>query len=162
MLLALRSRRCDKIVIYLSFSLFICHPTCLQYSSGKKTWPHPVGSVSGNYLIKARNYLTSHNKVNGLTTEDVWCPQLPYMTDAHIWFGSHREWVWQSLDNSDSPYTDGGSNQFALGCFTGPTGCQSSQTPDIGPMCYFMVVWHWGLWVRLWVLAETDSLSSNL
>lgn len=44
------------------------------------------------------------------------------MTDAHIWFGWRQGWVWQSLNNADSPYTDG------VG-FTGPTGCQSSRTP---------------------------------
>lgn len=59
------------------------------------------------------------------------------MTDAHIWFG-----VSQSLNNSDSPYTDGGGNQFALGCFTGPTSCQSSQTPvTVGAHELFISCW---------------------
>lgn len=71
-----------------------------------------------------KNYLTSNDQVNGLIIEDAWFPWEPYVTDACVWFRRHREWVWQYLNNTDRPYSFGGSNQFAFGC-TGPAGCQS-------------------------------------
>ena len=72
------------------------------------------------------------------------------MTDAHIWFGWLQEWVWHSLNNTDSPYTDGGGNQFALGCFTGPAGCQSSPSPvTVGVHVLFMSCW-WGVGACGW------------
>lgn len=108
--------------------------------------------------MKDHNYLTSHNKVNGLIIEDAWRSREPYMTDACIWFGWHREWVWQYLNNSDSPYTDGGGNQFALGCF------YRSRWMSVIPasshfwgscVIYFMLLWCMCLWVTLWVITHT-------
>lgn len=66
------------------------------------------------------NYLTSNNKVNGWILEDGWSPQWSRTADALVWFGFRRGWVWQSVNNSDSLYTDETRNQFALRCFYRP------------------------------------------
>lgn len=92
--------------------------------------------------MKDHNYLTSNNKVNGLIIEDAWRSREPYMTDARIWFGWHWVWVWQYLNNSDSPYTDGGGNQFALGCFYRSRWMSviSASSHFWGLMCYLFHV----------------------
>lgn len=56
--------------------------------------------------------------------------------------GTENESDSLSVITVTAPYTDGGGNHFALGCFTGPTGCQSSQTAvTVGAHVLFISCW---------------------
>lgn len=57
------------------------------------------------------------NKVNGLIIEDNGCSWESCLTDDCVWFRQSWEPAWQHLIHSNKPYTDGGGNQFAWGCF---------------------------------------------